>query len=69
MLSTNSPYSLFTSFGMIHYVKGEVSMETTQKIGLALVCVHVAVLITIMAMHPVLSIIGISAALYMEFKN
>ena len=50
-------------------MKGEVSMETTQKIGLALVCVHVAVLIAIVAMYPTLAIIGISATLYIGFKS
>jgi len=51
------------------FMKGEVSMETTQKIGLALISVDLVALIAIVAMYPTLAIIGIVAALYMGFKN
>ena len=44
-------------------------METTQKIGLALISVDLAALIAIVAMYPTLSIIGIVAALYIGFKS
>ena len=50
-------------------MRGGVSMETTQKIGLGLVCVDLVALIAITVMYPALSIIGIVSALYMGFKN
>lgn len=44
-------------------------METTQKIGLALISVDLVALIAIVAMYPTLAIIGIVATLYMGLKD
>ncbi len=45
-------------------MRGEISMETYSKTGLALVFVNVAILIAIVVMYPVHSIIGLIAIYY-----
>lgn len=51
------------------YMRGEISMETYSKTGLALVFVNVAILIAIVVMYPVHSIIGLIAILYLGYKG
>lgn len=50
-------------------MRGEISMETYSKTGLALVFVNVAILIAIVVMYPVHSIIGLIAILYLVYKG
>lgn len=50
-------------------MRGEISMETYSKTGLALVFVNVAILIAIIVMYPVHSIIGLIAILYLGYKG
>lgn len=50
-------------------MKGEFSMDSTKKLGLALISVDLAVIIAIIVMYPALSIIGIVAALYIGYKS
>ena len=67
----NSPYKFFLrplcyiSWDDI-YMKGEISMETYSKTGLALVLVNVVILIAIVVMYPTLSMIGLMTALYLS---
>ena len=44
-------------------------MDTTKKLGLALISVDLIALISIVVMYPALSIIGIVAALYIGYKS
>lgn len=41
-------------------MKGEISMEIAQKVGLGLVCVNLAVIIAIIAMYPIAFVLMIA---------
>lgn len=50
-------------------MKGGVSVDKTQKIGLGLITVDLAVLITIAVIHPVITILALTGLFTYELKS